>query len=125
MRPSALNVGCQLRRRRVGTVVVRNELDLAAVDSAIIVDHIEISRFGFSSRPERGQRAGVRHDVSDTDLGIAHAAVRNQIGIGESGPENDRHNQWYRTFSLSEPTHWSISVRYAPKPRFRRSCAHP
>ena len=99
------------RRRGVGTVIVRDEFDLAAIDAAIIVDPVEIGRLGFSNYPERGQWAGVGHDVSDTDLGIAHAAVRNQIGVGKSWPKNDRHDQRYRTFGGAEPAHWSISIR--------------
>ena len=47
----------QLQRGpRIGIVVVRNEADLAAVDAAALVDHVEIGGLGLADRAERRER---------------------------------------------------------------------
>jgi hypothetical protein len=71
--------GC---RARIGTVVAGDEFDLAPVDAAALVDHVEISGFRPADRSEGGQRAGVGHDVADADFGVGHAGGRSLHGCG-------------------------------------------
>ena len=68
------------RGRRIGFVVIGDEADLAAVDPAALVDHLEIRRFGFSNRAEGLQTAAIGHDVADADFGIAHAGFAHALG---------------------------------------------
>ncbi|MGY4426678.1 hypothetical protein ACVWY2_009127 [Bradyrhizobium sp. JR6.1] len=56
------------RGLRIGAVIDRDELDLAAIDAAMLVDHVEIGRFRPPDGRERGERSGVGHDIADTDL---------------------------------------------------------
>ena len=60
---------------RIGAVVTGDEFDLATVDAAAIIDHVEIGGFGPADRRERSQRPGIGHDVADADFGIGDAAA--------------------------------------------------
>jgi hypothetical protein len=71
------------RRSRIRAVVARDEPDLAAVDPAAFIDHVEIGGLGPSDRSERRQRSGVRHDVADADFGIGHAGSPGRLQGGQ------------------------------------------
>jgi hypothetical protein len=66
-------------RRRVA-VVQRNQIDLAAVDAAALVDHLEIADLALAQRAERGYRAAVGHGLADLDFGCGDAA---HVGGGQ------------------------------------------
>jgi hypothetical protein len=72
--------------RRGITVVQRNQIDLAPIDAAALVDHLEIADFPFAERAERGDRAAVGHGLADLDFGGGDAAD----GLG--GKWRDRQN---------------------------------
>ena len=69
-------------RGRVG-VVVADEVDLAAVDAALFVDHPEVGFLGLADGAVSRRRARIGHDVADLDLGIGRAGV--VFLLGESG----------------------------------------
>ena len=75
-------------RRTVG-VVVGDELDLAPVDAAVFVDHLEIGFFGLADDAIGGGGAAVGHDVTDLDLGIGRTGVILLLGEGTAGSENE------------------------------------
>ena len=60
-------------RRRVA-VIQRNQIDLAPVDAATLVDHLEIPDLALAERAERGHRAAVGHGLADADFGGGDAA---------------------------------------------------
>ena len=53
---------------RVRAVIDGNEFDLAPVDAAAIVDHVEIAGFSPADRRKCRERAGIGHDVADPDF---------------------------------------------------------
>src|SRR4051812_588423 len=55
-------------RRRVA-VVERDQVDLAAVDAAALVEHFEIADLALAQRPERRYRPAVGHGLADFDFG--------------------------------------------------------
>ncbi len=59
--------------RRAVTVVAANEVDLAAVDAALLVDHGEVGRLRLADDAVGRGRAAVGHRIADLDLGIADA----------------------------------------------------
>ncbi len=61
--------------RAVG-VVIGDEVDLAAVDAAIVVDHPEIGAHGLADDAIGRCRPRIRHDVADLDLGVGDARCR-------------------------------------------------
>ena len=63
------------RLRRTVAVVVTDEIDLAAVDAAGIVDLLEVGGFGLADHPIGGSRTAVGHDVADLDLGVGGTGV--------------------------------------------------
>ena len=74
-------------RRRV-RIVVGDEIDLAAVDATLIVDHPEEGGVGFSDdRVNRG-RTAIGHRVADLDLGIGDADVVLLLGQCRSCGQN-------------------------------------
>ena len=75
-------------RRRIG-VVIGDEVDLAAVDAALVVDHLEIGFFGLADDAIGRRRTAVRHDIADLDLGIGRAGVVFLLGEGRAGGESD------------------------------------
>ncbi len=60
--------------RAVG-VVVGNEVDLAAVDAAIVVDHPEIGAHRLADDAIGRCRPAVRHDVADLDFRVGDAGI--------------------------------------------------
>ncbi|KAG5719640.1 hypothetical protein E4T56_gene17499, partial [Termitomyces sp. T112] len=73
-------------RRRVA-VVIADEVDLATVDAALVVDHLEIGFFGLADDAIGRRRTAVRHDVADLDLGVGCAGVVFLLGKGRAGGE--------------------------------------
>ena len=63
------------RLRRAVGVVVGNEVDLAAVDAAIVVDHPHIGAHRLADDAIGRRRPRIRHDVADLDLGVGDAGV--------------------------------------------------
>ena len=63
------------RLRRAVAVVVGDEVDLAAVDAALVVDHLEVGGDRLADRAVGRGRPAVRHGVADLDLGVARARV--------------------------------------------------
>jgi len=60
-------------RRRVA-VVERDQIDLAAVDAAALVDHLEIADLALAERAEGRDRAAIGHGLADPDFGCSDAA---------------------------------------------------
>ena len=56
-------------------VVIADEVDLAAVDAAVVVDLLEIGGFGLADHAVGGGRSAVGHDVADLDFGVGGAGV--------------------------------------------------
>ena len=66
-------------------VVVGDEIDLAAVDAAFVVDHLEKCRLGLADRGVGGGRAAVRHDIADLDFAIGRSRTILLLIDGGSG----------------------------------------
>ena len=66
----------------VGSVVHADESDFAAVDSAAIVDHLEVGGFGAGDGGIFAGPAGVGRDVTDFDFGVGRAGVVGLLGCG-------------------------------------------
>ena len=62
-----------LRRRE--RVVERQQIELAAVDAALLVDLFEIGREHPAGDAERRRRPAIGHGVADLDLGVADAGT--------------------------------------------------
>ena len=77
---------------RAVAVVVADEIDLAAVDAASIVDLLEIRGFGLADHAVGRRGAAIRHDVADLDFGICGAGVVFLLGerAGGGGREHDK-----------------------------------
>ena len=75
------------RPRRTVAVVQRKQADLASVDAALLIEHLEIGRLGPADGAERGERAAVRHGLSDLDLGVGHAGAVSLLGVRGSARE--------------------------------------
>src|SRR4051812_23603324 len=73
------------RLRRAERVVERYEVDLAAVDPATIIDHLEIGRLGLSINPVRGCRTAVRRCGAQLDLGVGDTNIVVLGGTGSPG----------------------------------------
>ncbi len=58
---------------RAVTLVATDEVDLAAVDAALVIDHGEVGRLRLADNAVGGSRATVGHGVADLDLGVADA----------------------------------------------------
>ena len=61
-------------RRAIG-VVIGDEVDLAAVDAALVVDHPEIGGLRLADHAVGRRRAAIGHDVADLDFGIGGAGI--------------------------------------------------
>ena len=74
-------------RRRIG-VVIGDEIDLAAIDAALVVDLLEHRAHRLADHTIGRRRAAIGHDVADLDLGVAGAGVvllLRQCGGGARG----------------------------------------
>jgi len=61
-------------RRAVG-IVQRQERDLAPVDSALLVQHLEIRRLGAADHAIKRPRPGMRYGLAELDLSVARARI--------------------------------------------------
>ncbi|MGY3078460.1 hypothetical protein ACVWZZ_004868 [Bradyrhizobium sp. LM6.10] len=68
-------------RRRIG-VVILDQIDLAAVDAALVVDHLEIGSLGLADRRIGRRRSRKRHRLAHLDLGVTGARIIFFLGIG-------------------------------------------
>ena len=75
------------RLRRAVAVVVTDEVDLAAVDAALVVDHPEIGILGLADDAVGGSRAAIGFDIADLDFGVGGAGVVLLLGEGCLGSE--------------------------------------
>ncbi|MGY4300899.1 hypothetical protein ACVWXN_008994 [Bradyrhizobium sp. i1.4.4] len=75
-------------RRRIG-IVILDQIDLAAVDAALIVDHLEVGGLGLADIGVDGIGTGERHGLADLDLGVARAGVVFLLGEGLAGGERE------------------------------------
>src|SRR5690242_2422148 len=66
---------CLLDRlgRRIA-IVERDQVDLAPIDAAALVDHLEVPDLALAERAEGGYRAAIGHGLADLDLGRRDAA---------------------------------------------------
>ena len=63
------------RLGRAVAVVIRDEIDLAAVDAAFGVDLVEVGLFGLADHPVGGSGARIGDDIADLDFGVGGAGV--------------------------------------------------
>ena len=63
------------RLRRAVAVVDRNEGDLAAVDAAAVVDHLEEGGFGLADLAVGRGRTAIGDGLTDLDFGVADAGA--------------------------------------------------
>ena len=63
------------RLGRAVAVVIADEVDLAAVDAAGVVDHLEIGGLGLADHAVSGSGTAIGHDVADLDFGIGRAGI--------------------------------------------------
>ena len=75
--------------RRAVAVVAADEVDLAAVDAALLVDHGEVGGLRLADGAVARSRAAVRHGVADLDLGVAGAGSVLARGQSQSAGENE------------------------------------
>src|SRR6185312_6299703 len=95
---------------RVVAVVVRDEVDLAAIDAALVVDHFEVSGLGLADCPVGRGRSGVRHDVADLDFGVGGTGVvfllrqrrSTDGGDRQSGQDQAQGFQFHGTYLLRQ-----------------------
>jgi hypothetical protein len=74
------------RFRRTVAVVEADEIDLAPVHPALIVDHLEVGRLGTADRPKGRRRTAVGYRLTDLDFRIGDAGcVLGAGGTGASG----------------------------------------
>src|SRR5205814_8001366 len=60
--------------RAIG-IIVGNEVDLAPVHAAIVVDHPEIGTHRLADDAIGRRRPAVRHNVADLDFGVGYARI--------------------------------------------------
>jgi hypothetical protein len=58
---------------RAVAVIATNEVDLATVDAAMLIDHTEVGGFCFADDSIGRCRAAIRHRVANFDLTVADA----------------------------------------------------
>jgi len=76
------------RLRRAIGVVVGKEVDLAAIDAALAVDHLEEGGLALPDRAVRGTRAAVGAGVADLDLGVGSADIVVLFGPRHAGDQH-------------------------------------
>ena len=76
-------------RRRIG-VVILDQVDLAAVHAALIVDHLEIGSLRLADGGVSRRRSAEGHGLADLDLGIGRAGVVFLLREGRRSGERNR-----------------------------------
>ena len=112
-------------RRRVA-VVERDQIDLAAVDAAALVDHLEIADLALAERAERRDRPAIGHGLADLDFGCGDAAHFGRHRGGRQHQTSDgaqRAKSRDETHRLPSPCVVSRAQGRAERPvfRFRRA----
>ena len=114
------------RLRRAVAVVIGDEGDLAAVDAALLVDHLEIGSLGLADGRVGRSRAAIRHDVADLDLGIGGAGIVFLLRVACGGRQALRQRRRAKSLAeLSSHAAWSSvlpMVRSTASARLRRLC---
>src|SRR6476661_2729740 len=59
--------------RRAVTIIEADEIDPAAVDAALLVDHPEVGELCPANRPVSGNRPAIGHGLTDPDFGVSDA----------------------------------------------------
>jgi len=98
--------------RRVA-VVERNQIDLAAVDAAALVQHLEIADLALAKRAEGGNRTAIGHGLAYFDLGCGDAA-RLASACGDR-PRKQRDQTCYAADACSR-THLSPHISFSLLP---------
>ena len=75
--------------RRAIAVVATDEVDLAAVDAALVVDHGEVGGLRLADGAVGRSRAAIGHGVADLDLGVADAGTVLAGGKSQSACERE------------------------------------
>ncbi len=94
------------RLGRAVAVVVADEVDLAAVDAALVVDLLEVGGEGLADGPVGGGVAAVRVGIADLDLGggdTHHRLSPHPDDAGQAGQAADQQQH-------EEPDHWLHGV---------------
>src|SRR6185437_346185 len=86
-------------RRRIA-VVEGDQIDLAPVDAAALVDHPEIADLALAERAESGHRATIGHGLADPDFGGRDAA---HFGGAEAERPRRQHSEPDRGNSCDNP----------------------
>ena len=73
------------RLRRAVGVVIGDEIDLAAVNAALGIDHLEKGFFGLADHAIGRRRPAIGHDIADLDFGIAGAGIVFLLRVGRGG----------------------------------------
>src|SRR5262249_5046086 len=55
------------------TIIEADQIDLAAVDAALLVEHLEVGGFGATQSGPCRHGSAVRHGLSDFDFGVGDA----------------------------------------------------
>ena len=108
-------------RRRVA-VVERDQVDLAAVDAAALVDHLEIADLALAERAERRHRPAIGHGLADLDFGCGDAAHFGRHRGGRQHQTSDgaqRANSRDETHRLPSPCVVSRAQGRAERPVLR------
>src|SRR5207302_1130721 len=72
---------------RAVAVVVRDEVDLAPIDAALLVQHLEEGGLRLTNGPIGGSGTAIRHDVANLDLGVGNAGAVLLFGPRRQGRE--------------------------------------
>ena len=75
--------------RRAVAVVADDEVDLAAVDTAVVINHREVGRFRLTDGAVAGSRPAIRHRAADFDLGVGNTRSVLAGGPSEAARENE------------------------------------
>ena len=72
--------------RRIVAVVIDDEVDLAAVHAAAVVDHLEESDLRLGNVAGHGEGSGERRGLADLDRGVGDAGSRNAFAPAPAAP---------------------------------------
>ena len=78
------------RLRRAVGVVILDQVDLAAVDAALVVDHLHVGGLRLADIGIDGIGARERHGLADLDFGIGRAGVVFLLRVGRRSRQGDR-----------------------------------
>src|SRR3954471_14733422 len=99
------------RLRRAVAVVIRNEIDPAAVYPALLVDHVEKGGLRLADHAIGRGRAAIRVRVAYLDLGVARAGVVFLLRESRRRTERDRARHRSEDRTAGQMDHCWTSVR--------------